>query len=98
MLMKIIGKALILTALASVVLAITIASQNATNTPKWEAVSIKPCRENAIDTGQRGGEPGPPFRFSADRMTLRCLTVRKLIQSAYKTYVGDPRGPFSDED
>jgi uncharacterized protein (TIGR03435 family) len=24
--------------------------------------------------------------------------VRKLIQSAYKTYVGDPRGPFSDED
>jgi uncharacterized protein (TIGR03435 family) len=24
--------------------------------------------------------------------------VRKLIQSAYKTYVGDPRGPFSDND
>jgi hypothetical protein len=67
-------------------------------TPAWDAVSIKQCRENASDTGQRGGEPGPPFRFSADRMTLRCLTVRTLIQSAYKTYVGDPRGLFSDED
>jgi uncharacterized protein (TIGR03435 family) len=67
-------------------------------TPKWEAVSIKPCRENDPGTGQRGGEPGFPFRFSAERMTLKCLTVRKLIQSAYKTYVADPRAPFSDED
>jgi hypothetical protein len=95
-------KTAVLALAATVALAPQIRSSQTTirppATPAWEAVSIKQCRENVSDTGQRGGEPGPPFRFSADRMTLRCLTVRTLIQSAYKTYVGDPRGLFSDED
>src|SRR5690349_19926925 len=59
--------------------------------PKWEAVSIKPCGPSGAEEGQRGGETsGSPIRFSPDRMTLRCLTVRSLIQSAYKTYLDDP--------
>src|SRR5262249_47316765 len=61
------------------------------NTPKWELVSIRPC---AASAGQRGVEPsGNPFRFTPDRMTLRCLNVRPLVQSAYKTYVEDASLP-----
>src|SRR6185369_87313 len=74
------------------------ASQNRTRpatTPKWEAVSIKRCSRDA--GGERGDDPSPPFRFSADRMTLRCLTLRTLVQSAYKTYI-PVGGLMSDED
>ena len=64
------------------------------NTPKWEAVSIKPCGPSSLPEGQRGDGPGgPPFRFTPDRMTLRCMEVRKLVQSAYKTYLDDPNTP-----
>src|SRR5262249_45913533 len=72
----------------------TQASQNHDRlaaTPKWELVSIRPC---AAGAGQRGGEPsGNPFRFTPDRMTLRCLNVRSLIESAYKAYVDDASLP-----
>jgi uncharacterized protein (TIGR03435 family) len=65
-----------------------------TDIPKWEAVSIKPCGIGSLPEGQRGQGPGgPPFRFTPDRMTLRCMDVRTLINSAYKTYIDDPNMP-----
>lgn len=64
------------------------------NTPKWEAVSIKPCGPNSLPEGQRGeGAPAASFHFTPDRMTLHCMSVRTLIQSAYKTYLDDPSLP-----
>jgi uncharacterized protein (TIGR03435 family) len=79
-----------------------MASQNTTrpsNIPKWEAVSIKPCAQPSLPEGQRGGgNPGPPFRFTPDRMTLNCVNVRTLINSAYKTYLDDPGAPIPGKD
>ena len=66
------------------------------DTPKWEAVSVKPCGPSSVSPGQRGGGgqgDGPPLRFSADRMTLRCVNVRNLIKSAYKTYLDEANMP-----
>jgi uncharacterized protein (TIGR03435 family) len=64
------------------------------DTPKWEAVSVKPCGPGSVSPGQRGGQgDGSPLRFSADRMTLRCVNVRSLIKSAYKTYLDDADMP-----
>jgi hypothetical protein len=61
--------------------------------PKWDAVSIRPCAPPATGGGGRGrgeggggGGGGGPFRFSSDRMTLNCLSVRSLIRSAYHVY------------
>jgi uncharacterized protein (TIGR03435 family) len=60
------------------------------DTPKWEVVSIKPCAPRTVSSGggPRGGGPdsGPPFSFSADRMTLKCQWVRDLVQTAYMVY------------
>jgi bla regulator protein blaR1 len=63
------------------------------DTPKWEAVSVKPCGPAAVGPGQRGQGGGPPLSFSADRMTLRCMNVMRLIKSAYKTYFDEPNMP-----
>ena len=57
-------------------------------TPKWEVVSVKPCAPaNPLpgERGQGGAGGGPPLRFSPDRMTMNCQTVRKLLESAYLT-------------
>lgn len=64
--------------------------------PKWEVVSIRPCPPDVRGSGgERGGRGSPslgsPYRFSADRMTLNCLTVRSLIRSAYHIYPYAPR-------
>lgn len=61
------------------------------STPKWEAVSIRPCGPSPLLEGQRGS--GPPFRFTPDRMSLRCMNVKSLIRSAYKTYLDDATIP-----
>jgi uncharacterized protein (TIGR03435 family) len=70
-------------------------------TQKWEAVSVRPCLPPASQgPGPRGGGPTTgPFRFSPDRMTLNCLSVRSLIRSAYHVYFepGLP-GPSSPMD
>jgi uncharacterized protein (TIGR03435 family) len=70
----------------------------AANTPKWEAVSIKRCGLDSVTEGQRGEAAGPPFTFSPDRMTLRCVNVKSLIKSAYQTYFEDPNLPFPGRD
>ena len=95
-----VGRALVLVILASVVIAIPIVSQTQTSVPKWEAVSIKPSAPNSIVEGQRADAPASPFRFTPDRMTLRCMNVRTLIRSAYKTYLDDPSipGPQGKDD
>jgi hypothetical protein len=67
--------------------------------PKWEAVSIRPCPPSSAPgeggprggAGGGGGGGGGPYRFSSDRMTLNCLTVRSLIRSAYHVYNDPPR-------
>jgi uncharacterized protein (TIGR03435 family) len=67
--------------------------------PRWEAVSVRPCAPAGGLGEGRGGGPrsggpgggGGPVRFSADRMTLNCLTVRSLIRSAYHVYLDAPR-------
>jgi len=59
------------------------------NTPAWEVVSIKPCAPSNVGDGpgQRGGNgDGPPIRFSADRMTMRCQSTKRLVRSAYLEY------------
>lgn len=83
-------------ALAMPVLAgvVTSTIQNHTrpaDTPKWEAVSIRPCGPSPLLEGQRGS--GPPFRFTPDRMSLRCMNVKSLIRSAYKAYLDDATIP-----
>ena len=56
-------------------------------TPKWEAVSIRPCLPPTTAAGERGAGPArAPFTFNADRMILNCLSVRSLIRSAYHIY------------
>lgn len=67
-----------------------------TGIPKWEVVSVRPCNLPATDLGRGRGGPGsgPASRFSPDRMTLNCLSVRNLIRSAYHTY-HDPVVPES---
>jgi uncharacterized protein (TIGR03435 family) len=64
---------MVLAILASVVIAIPIASQTKTDVPKWEVVSIKPCQGNV-----RSGAP----ELFPGRMT-ECNTVYGFIGSAY---------------
>ena len=71
--------------------------------PKWEAVAIRPCASGPTGGGERGrggggGGGGGPYRFSSDRMTLNCLTVRSLIRAAYRVYLdlSQPGAPAMD--
>ena len=64
-------------------------------TPKFEVVSIKPCKGGDSSGGpgaSKGGGPlgngGPP---SAGRLTYNCATVVGLIQQAYVTYANGRR-------
>jgi uncharacterized protein (TIGR03435 family) len=84
------GRALVLATLASVVIAIPIVSQTLTGVPKWEAVSIKPCK---AAPGTRGG--GPPI-LSPGRMTLNCQSLSNLVRMAYVQYAdGQSHPPLS---
>src|SRR5262245_29474893 len=66
------------------------------DTPKWEAVSIKPCVSG--ETGARGTGPGnarisvsPPGRLtlSPGRLSSTCITVARLIT---QTFLSQPDG------
>src|SRR5215475_10305 len=56
------------------------------DTPKWEAVSIKPCGR-AASAGPRGRGAGPGTAripiASPGRLNLTCTTVSRLIAQAY---------------
>ncbi len=55
----------------------------AENTPKWEAVSIKPCVGGQDNGGRgRGGGAGP----SPGRLNMPCFPVKFFIQSAYDLF------------
>jgi uncharacterized protein (TIGR03435 family) len=51
------------------------------DTPKWEAVSIKPCKPNEGGRG-RGGGGGVPIA-GPGRLDLKCSTAARLITQAY---------------
>src|SRR5262245_36327990 len=55
-------------------------AQNPATLPKCEAVSIRRCGTGSVIEGQRGEAPGP-FTFTPDRMILRCVNVKSLIES-----------------
>jgi uncharacterized protein (TIGR03435 family) len=51
--------------------------------PKWEAVSVKPCINDAAGPEGRGGGPGP--NGSPDRFTVFCRPLLGIVQQAYIT-------------
>jgi uncharacterized protein (TIGR03435 family) len=54
------------------------------STPKWEAVSVRPCGAVGGGVGGRGGGPaGGGGSFSPGRLTLNCQVVNGLISAAY---------------
>jgi hypothetical protein len=57
------------------------------DTPKWEAVSIRPCK---VPPGQRGGG----VMLSAGRMALNCQPVSTFIAWAYIQYADGQNHPF----
>ena len=61
--------------------------------PKFEVISIKPCKNQNIVPGGRGeGRGGGEIRSSPGRLSLECQTVASMIQSAYREFVnGKPR-------
>jgi bla regulator protein BlaR1 len=89
------GKKVLLTVAAALVVAVPIAmgiidapfiqaqsfqiKPAAAATPKWEAVSIRPCESR--EPARRGG-PGP----TPGRLTLNCSTVVMLIEQAYEFF------------
>jgi uncharacterized protein (TIGR03435 family) len=50
------------------------------DTPKWEAVSIKPCMDQNNGGRGRGGGPSP------GRLNMPCFPVKFFIQSAYDLF------------
>jgi uncharacterized protein (TIGR03435 family) len=57
-----------------------VQSQTRTATPKFEVVSIKPCRDGDFQAG-RGGGGG--MRLSPGLLIVNCETVARLIPQAY---------------
>jgi uncharacterized protein (TIGR03435 family) len=57
------------------------------DTPKWEAVSIKPC---VVPPGQRGGG----VNVSAGRMVMNCQPMSAYIAWAYIQYADGQNHPF----
>ena len=54
--------------------------------PKWEAVSIRPCKN---EPGKSGGEHGPSQEDdSPNRIRLSCYPLHQLIRSAYVSFAG----------
>jgi uncharacterized protein (TIGR03435 family) len=53
-----------------------------TDTPKWEAVSIKPCQPNEGGRGRGGGGAGAPIA-GPGRLDFKCTTAARLITQAY---------------
>jgi uncharacterized protein (TIGR03435 family) len=53
------------------------------STPKWEAVSVRPCGAAGGGVGGRGGGPAGGGSFSPGRLTLNCQVVSGLISAAY---------------
>jgi uncharacterized protein (TIGR03435 family) len=88
---RVVKKAVVLAILASAVVAIPVVSQHATDVPKWEAASIKPCAPTG--TGGRGAGPGGRLTFSPGRLTMTCTTVSRLIAQAYLTRPDGTRNP-----
>jgi uncharacterized protein (TIGR03435 family) len=68
--------------------------------PKWEAASIKPCKNES------GGEHGPAQQDdSPNRIRLSCYPLHQLIRSAYVSFAGGhwtpnhpARSPFEPGD
>jgi uncharacterized protein (TIGR03435 family) len=52
------------------------------DTPKWEAVSIKPCKPNEGGRGRGGGGAGAPI-VGPGRLDFKCTTAARLIAQAY---------------
>jgi uncharacterized protein (TIGR03435 family) len=59
----------------------------AQSAPKFEVVSIKPCKPPPND----GGRGGPGGSNDPGRMDLECRTVRSLIKDAYKRFANGTR-------
>jgi bla regulator protein BlaR1 len=55
------------------------------STPKWEAVSIRPCKNGEAGFPQGGATPG--------RLRTPCVTLVSLIRSAYIAHVDGQPGP-----
>ncbi len=53
----------------------------ASDTPKWEAVAIRPCNEDSVPRTPGGRGAGP--RLSIGRITFECMTVQQMITLAY---------------
>jgi bla regulator protein BlaR1 len=68
-------------------------TQVPTATPKWEAVSIKPCEDSGPPApGLRGGSLG----VSPGRLHIRCFSVGTIVNAAYVTFGGlNPNTPVS---
>ena len=82
------GIILSITAIAAFVVPL-LARQNSgppSDTPRWEAVSVKPCAVR----GTRGGGA----RLSPGRMALNCQPVSAFIAWAYVQYAGGRARPF----
>jgi hypothetical protein len=62
---------------------------NPADSPKWEAVFIKPCGQApSVGGGARGAGPGTariPI-VSPGQMNLTCTTVARLITQAYSVF------------
>ena len=82
----IIGKLALIFALTTAIVAAEWHQTSPADTPKWDVVSIKPCRQAAgAGAGGRGAGPGVARipTASPDRLNLTCRTVQQLIIQAY---------------
>ena len=80
-----IAKLALIFALTTAIAATQRQQTSPANMPKWEVVSVKPCRQAAGPVGGRGAGPGvarTPIA-SPDRLNLTCRTVQQLIIQAY---------------
>ena len=72
------------------------AQSASSQTPKWEAISIRPCKSSDNDLPSSGRARGstPPATFSPVRMTLNCQPLLQYVQDAYLLF-SNGRNPTS---
>jgi uncharacterized protein (TIGR03435 family) len=73
----------------AVLVCVAVAAAAQTAAPRFEVESVKPCRAELARPGERMGNAP---RVSADRLTMRCVALKQIIQEAYLSY---PDGRFN---
>jgi uncharacterized protein (TIGR03435 family) len=67
------------------------AAGKAADGPKFEVVSIKPCKAGEPPQGRKGGRGGGRIGASPGRLNAECATLAMLIRSAYLQFPNGQR-------